>query len=314
MILNYGTADDVLELIESLCAVSYTRYHVVVIDNASPDDSVSVLKKRLPSTITLIANTENNGFAGGNNVGIRYALEKGADYCLLLNPDTVVHERFLDELISVAENPRAVEILAMEHKGVTPGMWGPRILYYDLDAPPTKAQSNIVYFDGGALNAMLTEGRPQNYRARVADLKRSKPFVCDYVTGAALLVSREVIEQIGLIPEEYFLYYEDTEWNIRAHRAGYASVTVPASIIWHKESRSTKKFSYNYLYYLTRNGYFLAMRNGNLWQRSAAYPFSFFKFLKQPIKWILIPSKRSFVKPIMRATFDFWRHRMGQRS
>ena len=186
-------------------------------DNASSDGTVEYVKDKFPS-VKIIANSENLRFAGGNNVGIKYALERNADYVLLLNNDTEVAPDFLPELVRAAENDKSI------------GIAGPKIYYYEGNKMIWFAGGKVEFWKGWISHIGIREPDYGQY-----DFARE----VDYITGCCMLVKREVIEKIGKLDESFFIYGEDADWSLRASRAGYSLVYVPSSIIWHKVSASS---------------------------------------------------------------------------
>ncbi len=274
----------------------YRDYEVIIVDNGSEANDTEQLKriKNQESRIKILFNVANLGFAGGNNIGIRYALEHGADYIILLNNDAVVAPDFLGELVKVAE------------KNPSFGIIGSRIYKYG---------TTEVVFDGGKINFWLNRGEHSEYKLTATSYK-----LVDYITGAAMLIKREVIEKMasinsaqgGLMREEYFLYYEDVDWCIRARRAGYKCVLVASSKVWHKVSATNKEGSSSYIYYHTRNSLMLAKFNGNILHKIAAYIIGAWILLKQSIKFFLIPSKRLWARAMTRGVIDFYRRKYGK--
>lgn len=230
--VNWNGKIDTIDCMKSLKNLNYPEYEVVVVDNASTDGSQDLFKKEYFS-INLIENKENLGFAEGNNVGIRYALQKSADYILLLNNDTIVHEDLLTELIKTAESDSNI------------GIVGPKIYFFD--------NPNRVWYVGG--NIHLWTGRA--YHPHYGETDNSSFDVkkeVDFVSGCALLIKRKVIEEIGLFDPRFFLVYEDADLNMRVHKAGYKIMYAPEAKLWHKVSISMKKISNNTtVYYHTRN-------------------------------------------------------------
>jgi len=282
IILNWNGWPDTIECLESLNRLDYSNFEIILIDNGSKEKPPLVNVQFLKLSIFQVFNEENLGFAGGNNQGINIALERGADYVLLLNNDTTVEPDFLKKLIAVAE----------ENKNY--GILGPVINYYD--------EPDKIWFAGGQLNGLKTQGRhifitPKNNLEKV-----------DYITGCCLLIKKEVIEKIGLLAEEYFLYYEDTDWCQRAQQVGYFCGLVKEAKIFHKQSRSAQEFSYPYIYYHSRNGLMFASRYG---VKILVYSASGWIFLKQIIK-IIIGYKKDWAKPVMCGIIDFWRGKRGK--
>jgi len=232
IILNWNNYQATKECLESLKKIAYPNCEVIMVDNGSTDKSGERLKKEFPQ-YTFIYNESNLGFAEGNNVGIRYALKWGADYVLLLNNDTIVDPGFLGPLVAIAE------------AGGQIGVVGPMIYFYD--AP------EVIQSIGAKIN--LWRGSHAIIGIREVDKGQyNKPMEVGYVSGAALLAKRQVLEDIGLLDPEYFLYVEEVDWCFRATKAGYRIMAIPESKIWHKVSASTGGTkSLTYAYYATRN-------------------------------------------------------------
>ncbi len=217
IILNWNRKDDTISLLQSIGKVSYPNFLLILVDNASSDGTVDAVKEKFPF-VKIIPNSENLRFAGGNNVGIEYALQTKTDYVLLLNNDTIVDPNFLSKLVEYAEGNNDV------------GIGGPKIFYYYDQRRIWFAGGKIDYWKGWISHIGIREVDHGQY-----DSARE----VDYITGCCMLVKREVIEKIGKLDESYFIYGEDSDWCIRAKRAGYSLVYVPSSIIWHKVSASS---------------------------------------------------------------------------
>lgn len=238
VVLNWNGLADTLECLESLSHVDYPSYEAVVVDNGSTDGSVKAIQGRFPNT-RLIENSENLGFAGGNNVGLRHALACDVDYVLLLNNDTVVDPRFLIELIEVARADGEI------------GIASPLILRYDAPDEIWTAGAVIDWADGST----------QRLRAGEATHREEPVFDVDFVSGCALLAKREVMETIGLLDPDFHLYYEEADFCVRARKQDYRIVCVPKAKIWHKVSRSLGTTSPLVSYYMTRNALLFLRRN-----------------------------------------------------
>lgn len=317
-----------MECLESLWGIIYPNFSVYVADNASSDESVSRLARFTihDSRLTFIQNKENIGFAGGNNIGIKKALEDGAEYILLLNNDTLAHPPkpplleggrregepdFLGKLVEVAESDPQI------------GIVGPKIYFVPATThnpqPTTNNEFSAkqkIWFGGGKLNWLKTRGAHVDYE-KIETLNPKpynlKPRDSDYITGCCLLIKREVINKIGLMPEEYFLYYEDVDWCLKAHKAGYRIAYVPQAHIWHKISRSTQAGSSSYIYYHVRNGLMLAWRYGTFFTRLVLPFFILWTLAKQIIK-LCIPSKRLWALATLKGVGDFFRGGHGKQN
>ncbi len=214
VILNWNGGEDTYSCLDSLQEVTYSNFVVLLVDNGSTDDSLErVCASKYKYPLTLIKNGSNLGFAEGNNVGIRAALDAGADFIMLLNNDTVMAPDCLARLMDVAANtPDA-------------GVLGPRIFYMD---PP-----DVAWFDRGVWNPETLRFDFPGQGDREADLS-TDPVETDYVCGAAMLFRSDVARRIGLLDSRFFLVYEESDWGFAARRAGYKCLTVPAAKIWHK--------------------------------------------------------------------------------
>lgn len=240
LVLNWNGWKDTIECVESCLKLTYVNSNILIVDNASSDDSEVILRERFPD-IDIIQTGENRGYAGGNNFGIRFALAKGADYVWLLNNDTKVDPAALDEMVRVAKNDSTV------------GMVGPKILLY--------SRPEYLNCIGSTIN--LITGQP-----RLIGLGEKDDGLFDEIkemdtlSGCSLLVSKDVVDAVGLLDEKFFLFYEETDWILRAKRAGYRMLYVPRARIWHKVSASVGGHqSPLMLYYMTRNNPLLMRQN-----------------------------------------------------
>lgn len=324
IILNWNGWRDTIECLESLYQITYPNYDVIVIDNGSKDESIEKIKEYcegkikvkskffeydpsnkpikvieytreeaeagggkeeeiadLPSNrkLVLIKNEKNYGFAEGNNIGMRYALKAlNPDYILLLNNDTVVDKRFLDELVKVAESDEKI------------GIVGPKIYYYN---EPRKIQHA-----GGIIN-MWTGRRYMRGCGEIDNIKYNKLMPVDFITGATLLIKRDVIYNIGLLDPEYFSYTEDIDWCYRTTKSGYRILYVPNAKVWHKVSATTGgEMSDTSLYYISRNTIIFMKKNANFYQWPTYILFSLFYFVR---RLVLVDSikRKSMIKGIM---------------
>jgi len=252
IVLNWNGWKDTVECLRSLGKIAYPNYEVVVVDNGSTDDSRRHLKNFRSRALTpkFIFNKKNLGFAGGNNTAIRRILKKDkSDYILLLNNDTVVDKDFLGRLVKVSREEKRAAIL------------GPKIYYYRY-----KGKRDVIQSVGCRVNLYLGKFPSVEALDRPDTHQINKPQSVDFVTGACLLIKTKVIKRIGLLNEEYFLLFEDTDWCLRAKKAGYSVWYVPKSIVWHKTSRSFKNNRVSQVYYYTRNLFWLEFEHARLFQ------------------------------------------------
>ena len=216
--MNWNGKTDTLDCLRSLRKLRYPERTIIVVDNGSTDGSVAALRPLASDgSVELVESNANLGYAGGNNLGIRHALERGAEFILVLNNDTTVDPSLLDELVSAADrHPEA-------------GCFGPWIYYmHDRDR---------LWFASAQWSPdAVAFGFPgKNRTASEMSLETASTA---YVCGAALFFRASVARQIGLLDERFFLVYEESDWCYRARRAGFECLTVPAARVWHKVGTS----------------------------------------------------------------------------
>lgn len=234
----YNGFEDTCELIASLQNNVYSiSYEIIVIDNASCEDEAAKIRALYPSVISIRSN-ENRGFSGGNNIGIHAAKGK---YIFLINNDTYIVS---DELTSLIERLESHP----EIGGVSPKIrfaFPPQHIQFAGFTPLSRITLR---------NSMLGFNCPDD---GTFDAAHPTP----YLHGAAMIIKREVIEKVGMMPEIFFLYYEELDWSTSMTRAGYELWYDPCYTVFHKESQSTGQLSKLRTYYLTRNRLLYARRN-----------------------------------------------------
>lgn len=256
IILNYNGCQDTLDCVESVLACDYTDLVTVVVDNASTDNSYGVLSKKLPREVVLLHSEKNIGYAGGNNIGIRYAQEQGADYICVLNNDTVVLPDAFSKCVSyLEENPQA-------------GFVGPVILEYD--------KKDTVQSTGGNIYIKKGEVTLNNNGQHIDQLPEQLP--CDYIGGACILLRTSLLEQVGYIPEAYFLFFEETEWCYKAKQAGLRNFCIPGAYVRHKGSVSIDAIDGLHAYLMERNR--VAFVRRNIGSRIGFIAYLAYQFLK----------------------------------
>jgi len=244
IILNWNGLQDTLECLESVYKLDYTNFHVIVVDNGSTDNSVTVIRETYPEVI-IIENIDNLGYTGGNNIAMSYAMHNGADYMWLLNNDTIVEKDTLGKLVDKAE------------KNIEVGLISPILYYYDQ---PDRIQYCGSYIDWKNKTIVYPEERNLNISE---DFKTGRN-VC--LCGTALLIKREVIEKIGYLDEKFFAYWEDTDYSTRVLKEGFRNIICTSSRIYHKapviNPASIRRGSH-YFYYMSRNRYLWATKDLN---------------------------------------------------
>ncbi len=242
---------------------------------------------QLTTHYSLLTTHSNLGYSGGNNIGIKQALNTVTDYVFILNPDTTIEKNALTKLVELGELEPGIGIIG----------------------PAIDEGNKIVY--GGKIEWLKPELihstiPPLNTKYLTLNTKK-------YIPGAAMLIKRNVIEKIGLLDERYFLYFEDADYCLRARKAGYKLAIVPKTLVHHKPSSSTSSLgSALLLRYHYRNAHLFNFKNGP-WFIKLTLPFwSIFITIKQLIKLALLQSKREISKAILAGVGDYYKNKLGK--
>ena len=239
IIINWNGWEDTIACLHSCANLDYPDFDIIVVDNGSTNDSVARIRDAFPD-LNLVEAGANLGFAGGNNIGIRIALDAGASYVWLLNNDTVVDTRALSALVDACSSDASA------------GAAGSKITYYD--------RPDVLWYAGGE----FTAAGPVRHRGL------DEPDIGQYdsleetgfITGCSLLVTARAFARVGLLYDEYFLYWEETELDWRIHAAGLRLLYAPDSVVRHKvagslgetwEARQTEYLVRNMLLFYRRN-------------------------------------------------------------
>jgi GT2 family glycosyltransferase len=286
IILNWNGKDDTLECLKSLESVIYSNYRTILVDNGSTDGSVQAIREAFPD-VQLIETGKNLGFAAGNNVGIKVALDEGFDAILLLNNDTTIDPQFLTVLV--------IELCQSPDIGAT----NSAIYYYD--------EPQMIWSAGGTID--WKTGISYQRHINETDHRQLERADVDYGVGASILMRREAVLSVGMLDPDFFLYYEETDWCCRARDAGFSTVLAPRSKIYHKVSRSMEGRSCTQLYYFTRNRLHFLKKRG--WGRSKLLRLAIFHFGRMALAKVLRGDIKS-ARTVVRAVSDFYRGRMGR--
>lgn len=231
IVVNFNGKRTLMECLRSVFDSDYPNFEVVLVDNASVDGSFEMAKAKYPK-IHFIKNNKNVGFGAGNNIGIRFALEKMAGFVFLLNNDAYLEKSALSVLIQEAQkNPRA-------------GILSPVIL---------NKNNESIWFSGGKINWL----KMRTYHLH-APQETLSTFKTDCITGCAMMIKKDVHRKIGLFDEDFFLYYEDADLSVRAKRNGFELLVVPAATAWHDEQSTA---SPEKLYWLILSGVLFFKKN-----------------------------------------------------
>jgi GT2 family glycosyltransferase len=233
VVLNWNGKSDTLECLTSLQSVSYPNLKIVVVDNGSTDGSEQAIKAAFPD-VTFIQTGENLGYAEGNNVGIRHAMESGGDFVFILNNDTTTDTNVVTALVAQAEkNPNAAIL-------------GPKIYFYE--------RPDIINSAGGHLDYDTLVRGHIGYGVRDDGTMYASVAAVEWITGCAMLLRLSVLREVGLFDPDFFLVCEELDLCTRIRKRGFAILFVPEAKLWHKVSAAFDgNFSSVYCYYFFRN-------------------------------------------------------------
>jgi len=277
IILNYNGKNTLKECLTGAFQTDYPNFEVVVVDNNSQDGSFELAKNYFPKA-HFIKNEKNLGFAAGNNIGIRFALERMADYVFLLNNDAVVSKNTLSELIKAAQSEelKSAGIFSpVIFKENTRKIWfaGGKINWLKMRAEHITHNAQRVtrnaqritrnlqrkIWNGDKINKL----QATDYKLQTTDYKLQttnyKLQATDYVTGCAMLIKKEVFKKIGLLDENFFLYYEDADFCRRAGKEGFKSAVVFGAGVKHYEKSEEDKIAKTY--WLVVSGVYFFRKN-----------------------------------------------------
>ncbi|MDP2837933.1 MAG: glycosyltransferase family 2 protein [Candidatus Moranbacteria bacterium] len=275
VVLNFNGQDCLSRSLASLKGLCYPCFFVVVVDNASTDDSLALAKRNFPQ-YQYLTRQENSGFASGMNTGIRYVLKQGAAFIWLLNNDAWVEPNTLSLLIAEASRN---ELAAL---------WSPIIL-----DPVTKAR----WFAKGQIDALRM--RALHQLPTKAELAASS-YESAFLTGCALLVRSAVLEQVGLLDERFFLYYEDVDFSLRVRAAGFQGRVVPGATVWHTEQSAMNPEK---LYHLVLSGLLFFEKWASFWQKPYFLVYTTLRRLKNFFDEV---RGRDEARAVRRAYDDFY--------
>lgn len=264
ILINYNGARDTIECIESLNNITDTSLRLIIVDNKSSDNSIDLIKQAQDQySFDLLEAEENNGFSSGNNIGIKYALNMGAEYILLLNNDTVVTADFLTQLLEPF------------NKYSDCGAAISKILYY--------SQPDTIWYGGGSINNAT--GRTEHWRINEKDNNDNSDIQeVSFASGCCLCLKADAIKKVGFLNEDYFLYEEDADYCLRMVKEGFKIYYVPKSVIYHKVSASVGQGSSMSQYYLVRNKYYLIKLHFSKLNKLLAYGYCTLQLLFRCLK------------------------------
>ena len=276
--VNYNGVKDTCELIDSIPFNEYME--VIVVDNASQNDEAKIIQEKYPH-VEVISSEKNLGFAGGNNLGIKAAHGK---YLFFINNDTVFKNFNASALMNRLTSP-------------TIGMVCPKIRF--------AWGNNPIQFAGYIPLSKITIRNRAIGFGEDDKGQYDTPHPTPYVHGAAMMVKREAIDKVGLMPECYFLYYEELDWSMMMTRAGFEIWYEPACTIFHKESQTTGQNSPLRTYYITRNRLLLVKRNWTGISKYISYCYLIGIVAPRDIMKYMLKGRWDLAKSVCKGIFNF---------
>lgn len=290
--VNYNGLEDTCSLIDSI-PFDALPLEVIVVDNASKQDEASIIAERNPQ-VKVIRSNKNLGFAGGNNLGIQAAQGK---YLFFINNDTELRgsdferKHTLTTLIKRLESDPQISMVCPKLRFTWTG--------------------NPIQFTGYTPLSRLTVRNHAIGFGESDNGQYDTAHPTPYGHGAAMMVKREVIDKVGMMPECYFLYYEEIDWSMIFTRAGYTIWYEPLSTVYHKESQTTGQNSPLRTYYISRNRLLLVKRNWNGFTKYAAYAYLILLVGLRDIIKYSFKNQPKLRQAVFRGLNDFLHHRLG---
>lgn len=297
IVLTWNAVDLTLEVLKDIGKLDTKGLlaETIVVDNGSTDETQEKLRgyKLQNMPFKLIRNKENLGFAVGNNLGIKDALKRGADYVLLMNNDVIIPENLVVQLIKVAENDNKIGLLA-------PKMYFAEGYEFHKKRYKKSDLGKVLWYAGGKIdwNNIYSSHRGVD---EVDKGQYDQQVDTDFTNGACVLIKKQAVEDIGYLDKNLFLYWEDADFSERARKAGWRVVYTPETYLWHKVAQASGIGSDLNDYFLTRNRMVFGMRYARLRTKLALIKESF-KLLISGRKWQKI------------GTRDFYLGRFGKGS
>jgi GT2 family glycosyltransferase len=290
IVLNWNNYSDTRECIESIRSSSHPIAQIVLVDNASRDGLIEQLQGDYAEDVIvhIIQNKANYGFARGVNVGIRYALARGAEFVFLLNNDAVIDRRCIQVLVSSLET------------NATAGIAGPRVFYH---AEPDRIWHGSGYF------SLIKTGvvNPEKNRLQTSSAGGIQGIQkASFLTGCAMLIRSQVFEKVGLFDEDFFFYGEDVDFCLRVTRAGFELLYVPQAKSWHKIGNVARDRTSPFVMYHLARSRLLVLRK-NFSEAYLAYGLFVHLLLYTPYRMLqILQGSRSFsaAKAWIEGTWD----------
>jgi GT2 family glycosyltransferase len=289
LVLHWNSLEETLACLRSVEALDYPNASTLVVDNGSTGGAVACIRAAYPD-VRLIVNDRNLGYAQGNNVGLDRALKEGPDYILLLNNDVILDVCCLTHLVRAGEYYPDAAFL------------GPKV-YHRED--PTRIQSA-----GARLDWLWRSHQRGLDQVDVGQFDVGEAV--DYVVGAAILIRASLLDRIGMLDPDFFLYREDVDWCLRARRLGYRTRYVPQAQVWHRSHHVREHELPRTTYYMTRNSLMLVAKHKGGTTRLLTV---LFRHLLMAFTWTVRPKwhhKRQERNALLKGIADFVTRKVGQ--
>ncbi len=289
VVVNWNKRDEILSLLESLKGIDYENHKIVVVDNASDDGSVEGIKGRFPD-IELVLNPENLGGTGGFNTGIRYALEKGGfKYVWLLDNDARIQNDTLSRLVRVMEEDESI------------GIAGSRIVDTETRDITVEAGA-FIRWDAVDVSPLFRNRGDLEVRAETEDV--------DYVAICSALIRIEALNEVGLMDERFFFFWDDMDWGLRFKKKGFRVVAVLSSVVYHPPF-TEKRNLYIDLYYGSRNALLTYTKHTGLLKRIPIF-FNYLRFRSTSLVFFGLGGRGDLMRVGVRGIWDFVVGRWGK--
>lgn len=293
ILVNYNGKKYNNKCIESILNSTIKLYlQIIVVDNASTDGSLDILREKWKDNgqVTILPLGQNYGFSKANNEGIRWAKEHEIYYCLLLNNDTEIKDDAIEQMMLLYKEKEAIIV--------------PKIYYAD--------RPDIIWCAGGKISKVLLQSYQYGLNQKDSgqyDINKS----CTFANGCCIFLSQKIISQIGMLDNDYFLYHEDTEYSLRAQKAGVEIWYCASAVVYHKVNGSSKgNENPDNAYYMARN-WLICNRK---YLGKIFFVFLLYFFINR-MTWIviwLLQGKINMVKATFQGIIDFGKKRVGRRK
>lgn len=289
VILNTNRRDDTLECLETLMRSHYQNHSALVLDNHSTDGSVEAIRAKFPE-VEIFALQENLGYAGNNNVGIKLALEKGADWVFVLNEDTILDPDCLAHLARSGESDPSI------------GVIGPLVYHH--------SEPHVIQTAGGTIDRYWDTTHIAQDEEDTGQISGLRP--ADFISGCGIMVRRAAIDQVGVIDERFFYYKEETEWCLRIRKAGWKIFVEPQAKMWHKGVTRNHQPKPHVTYYKTRNRFLMLSKHH---APLLVWVMVWMQVIRTLASWTIKPKwkhMRGHRDCMWRGIWDFLRRRWGK--